>query len=97
MESLGVPGSTWVSIDIDDGLLSHVEPNYLGLLFICAFRYLIENIFKTSFGWLSRTENRKISDLSKVWSSFNFSFLGKAVNILKMINFGFVVSQVHAW
>ena len=97
MESLGVPGSTWVSIDIDDGLLSHVEPNYLGLLLIGPFRYFIKNILETSFGWLSGTKDRKIFDLSKVGSSFSFPFLWKAVNVLKVINFGLVVSQVHAW
>ena len=97
MQSFWVSGSTWVSIDVDDRLLSHVEPNYLGLLVISTFRYFYQNILETSLGWLSGTKDRKISDLSKVGSSFNFLFLRKAVNILKVINFGLVVSQVHAW
>ena len=97
MESLGVSGSMRVSIDVDNGLLSHVEPNYLGLLLIGPFRYFIKNILETSFGWLSRAKHRKIPDLPKVGSSFNLSFLGQAVNILKVINFRFVVSQVQAW
>ena len=97
MESLGVSRSIGVPINVDDGLLSHVEPNYLGLLLIATFRYLIKNFLETSFGRLSRTKHRKISDLPKVWGSFNFSLLGQAVNVLKMINFGLVVSQVHAW
>ena len=97
MQSFWVSGSTWVSIDVDDRLLSHVEPNYLGLLFIRTFRYLSQNILETCLGWLGRTKDRKVSDLSKVGGSFNFSFLGQAVNILKVINFRLVVSQVDAW
>ena len=79
-------GAEWFIIDIDHGLLPHVDPDNLARLGINLATGLVESIFKSRDSWLSAAVDLVPGNTAEVGDSGHW--LGQLLDLLKMIRLG---------